>query len=306
MNIKRIWKAGFVNFWRNGIVSLASVLVFSVTLLVIGGLLISNAVLGDTLTDLKDKVDITVYFTLDADPVSVNRLVSQVGALPEVKSVKYMSAEEVLQEFKKTHKNDSLILQSIEELDGANPLSAELTIRANEPEQYAAIVNYLQNEGVISQGAGTKSVVDKINYDNNKAAIDGFSELSNSVEQLGLYIAIASVLIAILVAYNTIRIAIYSAREEIAVMRLVGADDSYIQGPFIIEGMIYGIIGTLISLVTLFLLSQWTSTYVFFGRIDFGRYFFTHLPLLITTTLSFGVLMGAVSSFLAVRRYLKV
>jgi cell division transport system permease protein len=268
----------------------------------------SNALLGAILTDLKDKVDVTVYFTLDADPQAVDRLVNQVEALPEVKSVEYISAEEVLEQFKKTHENDSLILQSIDELEGANPLPAELVIRANEPDQYTSIVNYLQNEAVISQEGGTRSVVDKVNYDNNKAAIDRFSELSNSVEQFGLYIAIASVLIAILVAYNTIRIAIYSAREEIAVMRLVGANDSYIQGPFIVEGIIYGIVGTLISLIVLFPLVQSASnaTRNFYGVLDLGRYFLTHLPLLFVVVLAFGVLMGVLSSFLAVRRYLKV
>jgi cell division transport system permease protein len=307
-NAKRIWKAGFVNFWRNGVVSLASVLVFTVTLFVIGGLLVGNALLGAILTDLKDKVDVTVYFTLDADAQAVSRLVKQVEALPEVKSAEYLSSEDVLVAFKKAHENDSLILQSINELEGQNPLPAELNIRANDPSQYTTIVNYLNNESLISQNGGTKGIVDKINYDDNKVAIDRFSELSISAEQIGLYVGIISALIAILVAFNTIRIAIYSSREEIGVMRLVGADDSYIRGPFIVEGIIYGIAGTVISLVLLFPLMRWVSvvTRNFYGVLDLGHYYITNFPIIFAIVLGFGVLMGIFSSILAVRKYLRL
>jgi len=307
-NTRRIWRAGFINFWRNGVVSLASVLVFTVSLFVIGGLLIGNALLGAVLTDLKDKVDVTVYFTLDADAQAVDLLIKQVEALPEVKNTEYLSSEDVLTEFKKTHENDSLILQAIDELEGQNPLPAELNIRANDPEQYNTIVNYLKNESLISQNGGTKDIVDRINFDDNKIAIERFSELSNSAEQIGFYVGIISALIAVLVAFNTIRIAIYSSREEIGVMRLVGADDSYIRGPFIVEGIIYGIAGTIISLLLLFPLMRWVSeiTRNFYGVLDLGNYYITHFHILLAIVLGFGALMGIFSSFLAVRKYLRV
>ena len=304
---QRVIKTGFINFWRNGVVSLASVLVFTVTLFVIGILILGSAVLEASLDQLKDKVDVTVFFSIDADTTSMDSVAQQVRTLPEVREAVFKSREDVLAEFRGQHADDSLILQSLDELEGENPLRAELNIRAQDPSQYQSIVNFLQNESTISIVGGA-GVIDKINFEDNRITIERFTQIIASVEQLGLYISILSIFITVLVIFNTIRLGIYTAREEISVMRLVGASNSYIRGPFIIEGILYGLIGAFFTLAILYPITGWVSrgTGNFYGGIDLFNYYINNFPILFAVLVGAGVIIGVISSALAVRRYLKI
>lgn len=304
---QRVLKTGFINFWRNGVVSLASVLVFTVTLFVIGVLILGSAVLNASLEQLKDKVDVTVFFSIDADPASMDRVTQQVQSLPEVESAVFKSREEVLTEFREEHADDSLILQSLDELGADNPLRAELNIKASDPSQYEGIVNFLESESSLSI-AGGSGVIDKVNFEDNRDAIERFTQIISSIEELGLYISILAALITVLVVFNTIRLGIYTAREEISVMRLVGASNSYIRGPFIIEGVMYGVMGALFTLAILYPVTAWISqgTGNFYGGIDLFNYYINNLPYLFAVLVGTGIALGIISSALAVRRYLKV
>jgi cell division transport system permease protein len=305
---KRIIKTGFINFWRNGVVSLASVLVFTVTLFIIGLLIMGNAVIGATLAELRDKVDVTVSFSIGADDAGMKNIEARVTSLPEVKETIFKSREKVLEEFREEHKDDALILQSIDELDGVNPFLAELTIKAKDPSQYESIVSFLKSDTSLSPG-GT-AIIDHVNFENeeNRAAIERFSRVAGSVETLGFYIGVIAAIITILVIFNTIRLGIYTAREEISVMRLVGANNMYIRGPFVIEGIIYGLIGAFFTLALLYPITSWVSqsTDNFYGGIDLFQYYISHFPILFGILVGLGVLLGIISSALAVRRYLKV
>lgn len=303
----RITKSGFINFWRNGVVSLASILVFTVTLFIIGSLLLGSAVFNSVLVQAKDKIDVTVYFKEDAEESEMLALRDSIASLPEVKSAEYKSSEEVLAEFKEDHEDNSAILQSLVELEGENPLLAELNIKAHNPSEYASIVNYLEGENVVSGGVGV-DIVDNVNFEDNRLAIEKFTLVTTSVERLGLYISILAALIAILVAFNTIRLAIYTSREEIGVMRLVGANNNYIRGPFVVEGIMYGIVASIVTLAIFYPITKWisVSTQNFYGAVDLFEYFIANFPLLFLVFISTGVLLGAISSFLAVRRYLKI
>lgn len=307
VTLKRIFKTGFVNFWRNGVVSLASILVFTVTLFVIGTLILGSAVLSASLEQLKNKIDITVFFSIDADTAAMERITKQVQDFPDVKNAVFSSKDDVLKEFQAKHIDDSLILQSLEELDGNNPLLAELTIRANDPSQYQAIVNFLQN-GLSSSIAGDSKVIDKINFDDNKDAINRFIQVISTIEKFGLYISVLFAFIAILVAFNTIRLGIYTANEEISIMRLVGASNNFIIGPFIVEGIMYGIFGSLFTLALLYPITSWvsSSTGNFYGGIDLFNYYIDNFPFLFFVLVGTGIALGIVSSALAIRRYLKV
>tara|TARA_Y100000310_G_scaffold286762_1_gene311201 strand:- start:1300 stop:2244 length:945 start_codon:yes stop_codon:yes gene_type:complete len=309
---KRIVKSGFINFWRNGVVSLASILVFTVTLFIVATLIMGNAVLDSTLEQLRDKVDVTVYFTIDAPEDDILSLRDRVSALQEVKSAEYLSREEVLALFLEEHADDAATLRGLDELDGENPLGAELNIKARDPEQYTNIVRFVEDSSAISQATGL-SIIGKVNFTDNKTAIDRFIHLSNVAEQVGWYISILAIIIAILVVFNTIRLAIYTSREEISVMRLVGANNSYIRGPFIIEGVMYGITGALFSLAILYPLTRYISVNGNgnkFGADYFGinlfEYYITNFPFIFSILIVAGVILGIVSSALAVRRYLKI
>jgi cell division transport system permease protein len=294
-----------MNFWRNSTVSLASVFMMTVTLLVIGLILLGSAVLNTSLNTLREKVDITVTFVPNSSEEDILNIKRSLEGLPEVSLVTYTSREDALEEFKERHKDDQSILTALNELD-ENPLGATLNIKAKDPSQYQGIAEFLQSNSVLSSGGVT--IIDHVNYYQNKVAIDKLTGIIRSADKLGFAIAIAFVLLSILIAFNTIRLTIYIAREEISVMRLVGASTAYIQGPFVTVGIIYGLMATVVTLLLFLPMTYWIGnvTQDFFIGLNLFDYYLRHFLEISAILLVSGVFVGAVSSFLAIRRYLRV
>jgi cell division transport system permease protein len=303
--IKRILRAGFVSFWRNSFISLASILIMTVTLSVIGFLVFSDAVLNTSLTVLKDKVDINVYFLTSAQEDQILSLKKSIEALPQVQSVQYVSRDQALADFKTRHANDQLTLQAIDEL-GTNPLGALLNIKAKETSQYESIANFLTSKDALSNG-GTP-IIDKVNYNQNKTAIDKLSTIDSSAKSLGLAIVIIFSVISIIITFNTIRLVIYNSRDEISVMRLVGASRRYIKGPFVVSGVMYGVTAGLLTLVLFYPVLFWLGPKLsnFFSGFNLLSYYVRNFLQLFGIIVGTGAVLGAISSYLAVRRYLKV
>lgn len=302
---KRIIKSGFVNFWRNGVVSLAGILVMTITLFVIGSIIFLGAILNTSLEQIKNKVDINVYFTTAAPEEEILSLKSSIETLPEVSFVAYTTRDDALANFRERHKNDYLTLQALDEL-GENPLGASLSIKAKEPSQYESITKFLESKESVSPGG--KKIIDKINYYQNKIAIDKLTKIIDSAKKIGLAVTIVLIVISIAIAFNTIRLAIYTAREEIAVMRLVGGNNAYIRGPFLIEGAMYGVISSAITMALFYPITLWLgrATENFFGGINLFDYYVSNFWQMLAIILLSGIALGAVSSFLAVRKYLDI
>jgi cell division transport system permease protein len=301
---KRVARYGFIGFLRNGFVSFSAILVMTITLFVLASLLIGNAALSATLSDLTDQVDVTVYFTPDATVDQIQAVQTDVQALPEVQSVTYISSDQALADFQQRHANDQLTLQALNELTG-NPLGAELEVRAKDPSQYATIAQYLQTEQ--SQGA-EGSVIDKVDYQQNQTAITRLTAIIQTSKEVGIAIAIILGLASVLIAFNTIRLAIYTARDEIAVMNLVGAAHWYVRGPFIIAGVLYGVISGVIVLLLLYpiMAALGPGSQEFLGSFNVFTYFTGSFAYLLLIVMGSGVILGALSSYLAIRRYLRV
>lgn len=303
-NIKRIIKSALMSLWRSRVVSLSAVLVVSITLFVFGAIIFSNAALDSALTQIKNKVDINVYFTTSAPEEDILSLKSSLEKLPEVGFIEYVSKEQALLNFRERHGNDQLTLQALDELE-ENPLGAVLNIQAKETSQYEGIVTFLDNDNAVSV-EGT-SIIDKINYYQNKIVIDRLTKIIDSTEKIGLVVSILLIIISIIITFNTIRLTIYISREEISVMRLVGASSRYVRGPFIIEGVFYGAISALIALITFFPINYYLSDFSqrLFGMDMFDYYLSNFWNIFLIISLS-GIFLGVVSSYMAVRKYLKV
>ncbi len=301
---KRVARYGFVGFVRNGFVSLAGILIMTITLFVVAGLLISGAALNSVLNQLTDKVDVTVYFTTTATEPQIMEMKKTIEALPQVAAVKYVSREEALAQFQARHENDQLTMQALEEL-GTNPLGASLEIRAKETSQYESIAQYLEAEQASRSEAS--SAIEKVNFYQNKTAIDRLTNIIETSQRLGIAIAVILGLASLLIAFNTIRLAIYTARDEIGVMSLVGASRWFVRGPFMIAGILYGAISALIVLIVLYPLTLWLGpgTERFLGSFNVFTYFITDFLTLFLVIMGSGIALGALSSYLAVRRYLR-
>src|ERR1035437_2411015 len=248
LSIKRVFKSGMQNFTRNGFVSLSSVLVMTITLFIMTSVIILGGFLNFSLDQVKNKVDVNVYFITTASDSDILTVKKSLEALPEVSSIEYISRDQALANFKDKHKGDDLTLQALNEL-GDNPLGATLNIKAKDPSQYAGIAKYLDDmsNGVLSSG-GPK-IIDNVNYAQNKIVIDRLTSIINSANMIGIWFAIIFVLVSIIVTFNTIKLTIFMARDEISVMRLVGASNMYVKGPFIISGLLCGIISAIIILI---------------------------------------------------------
>lgn len=312
INIKRVVRAGFSSFWRNGFVSLAAILVMTVTLFVIGSVVFNNALLRSSLDELKDKVDINVYFVTSATEEEVLSLQKTLEAFPEVSAVEYVSREDALARFRDRHKDDDLTIQALEELDD-NPLGAVLNVKAKEPSQYEGVANFLKQENFLSKDGS--SIIDKVNYAQNKVAIDRLSNIITSSERSSLVRTFILVIISLLVSFNTIRLAIYTSREEITVMRLVGASNRYIRGPFIIAGILYGCTASLVTIAVFYPLTYYFGPLFYplplflseaVERVSLFQYFVGNFGQILLIIFGSGIGLGALSSYLAVRRYLSI
>jgi len=302
VNAKRVARYGLISFVRNGFVSLTAVLIMTITLFVVAFLMISGAALDATLKQLTEKVDVTVYFTTEATEEEIASMKTAIEALPEVAVVTYISREEALAVFRERHKGDQLTLQALDEL-GGNPLGASLEIRAKQTSQYESIATFLEAQ---QKSGGTAASIDKINFFQNKTAIDRLTNIIETSRRIGIAIALVLGLSTILIAFNTIRLAIYTAREEIGVMNIVGAGHWYVRGPFMVAGILYGIVSALIVLLLLYPLTLWLGpgSERFFGSFNVFTYFISAFPALFLILITSGIGLGALSSYLAVRRYL--
>lgn len=301
---KRIIRYGLVGFFRNGFISLAAILIMTITLFVIGALMTFGSALTETLSQLTKKVDVNVYFVVEAPESDILNLKTSLERLPEVAEVTYVSRDEALSRFKERHKNDQLTLQALEEL-GQNPLGASLAVRAKDTTRYESIATFIENSPAAT-AAGDDRIIEKVNFSQNKGAIDRLSDIINTSRKLAFAAALFLALSSVLIAFNTIRLAIYTAKDEIAVMKLVGASPWYVRGPFIVSGVLYGLTSALVVLVAMYPIALWLEepSRSFFGVFDTFTYFTTNFWSLALVVLGTGVLLGALSSYLAVRRYL--
>ena len=219
--------------------------------------------------------------------------------LPEVaQPVVYVSRDQALIDFKKRHQNDQFTLQALDEL-GSNPLGAKLNIKAKDPSQYGSIADFLNSKSADAT-PGT-SIIDKINYFQNKEAIDRLTKIIDSADRPGVILTFFLIIISILITFNTLRLVIYMSRDEISVMRLVGASTGYIRGPFFIAGAIYGFIAGILTLILFYPITLWlgTSPQNFFVGLTIFHYStenFSQIFLIITGS---AMAIGAPPSFLA-------
>jgi cell division transport system permease protein len=301
--VRRVVKAGFVGFWRSAYVSLASVFVLTVALFVIGATMFLDQLLTVSLNTLQSKVDINVYFVPDAPQEEIERIEAAVKALPDVESVIYTSREDALEEYRKQNQNDEIAMQALDELS-ENPLGANIAIQAKETSQYEQIASFLDEQKALE--TPNVPVIDEINYNRNKESIDKLTNIINAVERAGFIVMLVLLIASVLITFNTIRLAIYTAREEIAIMRLVGAGNMFIRGPFMLQGVMYGLIAGILALIIFYPIMLWlgpgTEAFFEFNILD---YYLNNLGFIFLVLVGIGIVLGLVSSTLAVARYLR-
>ena len=299
-NLYRIIKYGTQGFFRNGWASLSALLVMMLALFVFLSLIIFNILTANAMNILRDKIDISVYFQPNISEDDISKVRQSLESLKEIKSIQYISRNEALALFQERHKNDETISKAINVLE-SNPLSASLNIKANDPRDYPVIASYLNNESL-------KNLIDQVNYSQNQLVINRLANILETGGRIGLGLTVVLSLVAIFVTLNTIILAIYSTKDEISVMRLVGASNKFIRGPYIIQGALYGVSAAILSIILMAPLISIASPYVkvLMPEMSLQGYFYGNLLKLLGYQILLGIALGAVSSIIAVRKYLKI
>jgi cell division transport system permease protein len=294
-------KYGWLGLWRNRWLTLSAIGVMIITLFVLSSLLVIYQLAGLSSQNLQDRVDISVYFKADSAPDKIQEVKKEFEAYEEVKTVNYISAEQALADFKNQHKDDVLIQQTLVELQD-NPLQASLTIKAKELAMYPVIFQKIQRTRY-------QPLIANVNYEDNRLLIERLDSITGGIRNFGAILVAVLGAIAVLVMFNTFQLTIFSRREEIEIMRLVGASNFYIRGPFLFEGIFYGLAGTLISCLIFYpLLTAFRPSIGSFFGLDLGGvgYFgwgFVNLALI---QLVAAIVLGVFSSIIATKKYLKI
>lgn len=254
--------------------------------------------IGEITANLQDKVDISIYFKTDTKEEDIMQVKNKIGNLEEVKSVEYVSRDKALSDFKEKHAKDDLIQESLRQLE-INPLGASLNILAKDSSKYATIVEQIEK-------SPQRPVIDTINYYENKTVIEKIDSISSSIDSWGLIITIMLAIIAIFITFNTIRLTIYNQRKEIEIMKLVGASSKQVRGPYVIEGMFYGLFAAMIALIITYpIIIIISSKIEGFTTVNLGDYFIHNIIQIVLISFIFGILLGIASSSIAIRKYLK-
>jgi len=220
--------------------------------------------------------------------------------LSPVAGVAYVSREQALDNFKQANINKDVYLESLKVL-GDNPLGAVLQVRARQPQDYASIVGYLE-------GSNFKDLIGTIDYRQHEPAIQKLMSVSSGIRKTGLVASLFLAFVAIMISFNTIRLAIFNQKEEVTVMRLVGASAWSIRGPFLVEGLLYGFIGSVVTILVF-----WPSLAVVSPRltavlsgVNLLSWFEGNILGIWGILLAVGIVLGLASSMIAIRKYLKV
>ncbi|NMD00094.1 MAG: ABC transporter permease [Bacteroidales bacterium] len=300
ITFKRVIKLGFTNFYRNGWLSLATSLVMSLTLVIISVFIIFNIVINYTSQNLKNKIDISVYFYDNAGDDQINIIKSQIARYPNVSEVKYISKDEAYAIW-----NSRQINEKIKNLitPENNPLPRSIEIKTTDPEHLGNIASFLNK-------AEYKDFIRKVDYQENKDIIQKLNQIINFSKKFGIILSIVFIIISVLVVLNTIKLIIITRKDEIGIMRLVGASNAFIRIPFFIEGILYGvlaaIISTIIIIISFNLLTPFINHYLGDLNINFNNYFYDHLIIIILLQFLVGIILSVICSFISIQKYLKI
>ena len=300
----RILHTGIVNFMRNISLAVAAIAVMVVTLTIVLFSVITNATFANTLSQITNKINVSVFLKNDLSTTQTNQLLSQLKTLPNVTSIQYLNQNQVLQQYEAQNAGNQQLVTAIGET--SNPLPPTILIKPNNLNNINNIKKFLVEPSIANLQSAPPSY-----SGSEETAINRITHATDVLRDVGVVSIIVFAVICALIIFNTIQMAIFNRRDEIQIMRLLGASTSYIRGPFIVESAIYGILSAVLSVVIINGIFVTTSNALqasALGLLNIGyanSYFDNHFLILLALQLLIGILIGAVSSLIATRRYLK-
>lgn len=300
LKLWRTWKEGFQYFIRNGWLTFAAIAILTLSLFV-GAFSVISAVSAKSALSLKrESLSIAVSFNTETPEARIQEIRQELEKYKEIASVKYVSRDDALNELLARNGSDDIIKRAVETI-GENPLLPTLVIRASNPDQYELIATKLKDSTY-------QNDINRINYERNKRIIDRLSNASRTIDLVGISISAVLVIVAFIITFYAILITIRSNRQEFEIMRLVGASNLYVRMPVVFQGILYGVIAAIIAMTFLFLSFKLLAPYTtgLFAEGTILTFYLAHFLQIIASLLGSGIVIGVVSSEIAVRGTLKV
>lgn len=297
------FRESLTGFTRNFSTTLGSIITIFLSLLIIGIFCICGVIINNVVTSVENQVSITAYVADDASEQDIDAVEQFIRELPGVESVGFTTKDQALENFTNSMTSNPDI---VAQLDGENPLPASIDVDLSEAQSVSEVANrILENEGFVKICDNPDDPSDSLQY--GQKTVDKLFSLTNAIRYIGIGLIIVLVVIAFIFINNTIRLAILARRKEIAIMRLVGASNGFIRGPFLAEGALHAIIGAIlaigiIELIRLFALPRITTALPWLPlNVDPAMFLMIYGALLVA-----GLVIGLLGSVFAMRRYLKV
>jgi len=301
LSFARIIKFSFQDIVRNIWLSLVTIIILILALFSINMLLVVQAVGQTAVEAVKEKIDINLFLKTDAGEDEILALKAKISNLSEVKEAIYISKAEALENFRQKHKANPEILEALREL-GKNPLTPSLVIRPKSLDTFDNLINRLN--------AYEDEIIESRNFANYKLMLNKINNITNKVSEAGLILSSIFIFITLLVVYNSVRVAIYTHRREIMIMRLVGASNWFIQMPYLLSSIIYTLIGVLAIMAIFYpflsLLQPYLETFFVGYNVDLLNYFYGNFWKIFGIQFLGAALINIIASLLAVRKYSRV
>lgn len=297
----RVIKFSFQDFFRNFWLSFVTLTILVLALFTVNLLVIFNVVAKTAVSSIENKIDINLYFKPEISDEQVQNVQQHLQTLSLVKEVEYISKDQALVSFKIKHQDNPKIIESLREIE-ANPLGASLVVKAKSPGDYPIILENLADPRF-------DKLIESKDFDDHKTVIERITGITNKVSKAVIIIAIIFVLISLLIIFNAIRMAIYTHREEIIAMKLIGATDWFVEAPFLLQGVIFAVLSLLITLLIVYPLLGFLRPYfliILEQDFDIVNYFNNNFILIFGLELLGIIILNLISSYIAVKRYVRV
>lgn len=298
--IGRVFRTAWQGLVRNHWLSFTCITMMAISLIILSSILIFNNASNNLINILKEKMDISIYFKRDVPEEDILRIRDDLIGNEKIAKIEYISQTEALKIFEEKSSRNPAIKRALEAL-GENPLAASLNIKAKDTKYYTEIIDEVDNSTF-------KDKLITVDLMENQRVVERINSLSVGIKLGSILVIIVAAFLSLLISFSTIRMAIYSLKGEIEIMKLVGASNWFIRGPFLLEGALQGIIASFVAILILIPFVMWGSPRIesFISEISISLYFWSHFwYIFLYQTLS-GIFLGIVSSFWAINKYLKI
>ena len=295
-SIKRVCRLGWKNFKRSGGLSVVAIVVLMMTTFLATSLLLAREVSEEAIQEVEESADISIYFNLATPEEQIQSIAEDLQEEFDLAGIDYVSRHQALENFRDRHGSNEILMSALDEV--GNRFSATLNIKAGDVSDYRAVSDYARSN--------YSEVVDEIDFYRRQEAIESIFAITGRVQRSLIVLGGILALVSIFIVFGTVRLSIYSLNKEIKVMKLVGASNGFMQGSFVVQGFILGLIASVLSLIILFGLALLMHQgYNVFG-INFESHIIDNLTFILGLQLSTGIGLSVISSFVAVQKYLKV